>query len=82
LQKHVNHAVLYPDNPQYRLRGALAGMMLRQRRYDQRLLDALAPQYHPKAFPGPHPECMQHLLGAAVYEPYVGLELLEAGAEW
>lgn len=82
LQKHVNHASLYPDDPQYRLRGWLAGLMLRQRRYDQRLLDALAPQYRPQPFPGPQPECMRHLAGAAVYDPYAGLDLLRAGTQW
>lgn len=82
LQKHLNHAVLYRDDPQYRMRGLLAGLMLRQRSYDQHLLDALAPQYHPKSFPGPHPECMAHLMGMDVYDPYVGLDLLGAGVKW
>jgi hypothetical protein len=82
LQKHLSHAALYRDDPQYRLRGWLAGLMLRQGRYDQRLLDALAPQYHPRPFQGEHPECMRHLLGLNVYDPYRGLERLEAGASW
>jgi hypothetical protein len=82
LQKHVSHAALYPDDPQYRLRGWLAGLMLRQRRYDQRLLDALAPQYHPRPYTEPTPACMRHLAGATVYDPYAGLDLLRAGAEW
>jgi hypothetical protein len=82
LQKHISHALLYPDDPQYRLRGLLAGLMLRQGSYDRRLLDALAPQYHPQPFPGPHPECMLHLLDLDVYDPYVGVDLLAGGARW
>lgn len=82
LQKHLSHALLYRDDPQYRLRGWLAGIMLRLRRYDRPLLDALAPQYHPTPFTGRHPDCMTHLLDMTVYDPYVGLVLLEGGAHW
>lgn len=82
LQKHLSKAVLYHDDLGYRLRGLLAGLMLRQRRYDQRLLDALAPHYRPVAFTGPTPECMTHLIGTTVYDPYVGLRLLAEGMRW
>jgi hypothetical protein len=82
LQKHVNHMRLYPESLAYQLRGRLARMLLAAERYDQRLLDALAPHYRPVPFRGEHPACMRHLLGRHVYDPYVGLELLAAGAEW
>jgi hypothetical protein len=80
LQKHVDHARLYPESPAYRLRGFLARRMLETRTYDLELLDALAPHYRPVPFAGEHPACTQHLPGMSVYDPYVGLELLAGGA--
>lgn len=83
LQKHVNHAHLYRNEPSYLHRGRLARKMLEQRVYDRRLLDALAPHYRAVPFVGEHPECMRHLLGGAhYYDPYVGLEALAGGARW
>lgn len=82
LQKHVNHAKLYPESPAYRLRGFLARRMLATGSFDPDLLDALAPHYHPVPFAGEHPRCMRHLVGRTVYDPDVGLELLAGGAAW
>lgn len=82
LRKHVSHGRLYRDDPGYRLRGALARLMLEQRRYDRRLLDALAPQYRPVPFRGEHPACMQHVVTQTAYDPSVGLRLLESGVRW
>jgi len=82
LQKHVSHAGLYSDQPVYRTRGRLARLMLAQRVFDRRLLNALEPEYRPVPFEGEHPECMRHLLGAEVYDPYTGLELLDRGVRW
>jgi hypothetical protein len=82
LQKHVNHAQLYPESPAYRLRGFLARRMLATRSFDPDLLDALAPQYRPVPFEGEHPACVRHLLGLTVYDPNVGLDLLAGGARW
>lgn len=84
LQKHINHASLYPDNWRYRKRGWLAARMLRARDYRASLLDALDPQYtaQREAFAGIHPSCMQHLLGKDCYDPYVGLTLLRDGVKW
>jgi hypothetical protein len=82
LRKHVSHGRLYRDDPGYRLRGALARWMLEQRRYDRRLLDALAPQYRPVPFRGEHPLCMRHVVTQTAYDPSVGLELLESGVRW
>jgi hypothetical protein len=82
LRKHVSHGRLYRDHPGYRLRGALAQLMLEQRRYDRRLLDALAPQYRPVPFRGEHPACMRHVVTQTAYDPSVGLGLLESGIRW
>jgi glycosyltransferase involved in cell wall biosynthesis len=82
LQKHVSHAALYRDKPAYVERGRLAKLMLDQRVYDRRLLDALLPEYTPKPFEGVLPECMRHLTGRDVYDPYVGLDLLRSGVRW
>ena len=82
LQKHVNHARLYPESAAYRLRGYLARRMLEGGSLEPRLLDALAPHYRPVPFDGEHPECVRHLVGRTVYDPYVGLELLAADARW
>jgi hypothetical protein len=82
LRKHVSHGRLYRDDPGYRIRGALARLMLEQRRYDRRLLDALAPQYRPVPFAGEHPVCMQHVVPQTIYDPSVGLQLLESGVRW
>jgi hypothetical protein len=82
LYKHVSHGRLYREDPGYRLRSALAELLLEQRRYDRPLLDALAPQYRPTPFTGTHPECMTHVLTQVVYDPNVGLELLRSGVRW
>jgi hypothetical protein len=82
LQKHVDHAKLYPESAAYRLRGFLARRMLETESYDLALLDALAPHYKPVPFEGEHPACTRHLRELSVYDPYVGLELLAAGARW
>lgn len=82
LRKHVSHGALYRDNPGYRMRGALAKLLLEQRRYDRRLLDALAPQYVPTPFVGEHPACMRHVLGQRLYDPTPGLRLLRSGVRW
>lgn len=82
LQKHVSHAALYPDNPAYVERGRLAKLLLDQRVYERRLLDALLPEYEPVQYDGELPECMQHLRGLEVYDPYVGLNLLRQGVRW
>lgn len=82
LQKHVNHARIYRDDLRYQARGRLATLMLRERNYDRRMLDALAPQYHPVSYEGTHPACMSHILSSDVYDPYLGLEALAAGARW
>jgi hypothetical protein len=82
LHKHVSHGRLYRDHPGYRLRGVLAQLMLEQRRYDRRLLDALAPQYRPVPFTGEHPACMRHVVSQTAYDPSVGLQLLESGVRW
>ena len=82
LQKHVNHAAIYRDSDDYRLRGRLAELMLERSVFDRRLLHALAPQYDPVPFVGEHPECMRHLVGLEVYDPYIGLDLLRSGTTW
>lgn len=82
LQKHVNHARLYPESAAYRLRGILARRMLATGSFDADLLDALAPQYRPVPFVGEHPACVRHLRGLSVYDPSLGLELLAQGARW
>jgi hypothetical protein len=82
LRKHVSHGQLYRDNPGYRMRGALAALLLEQRRYDRRLLDALAPQYRPTRFTGEHPACMRHVVTQVVYDPGPGLQLLRSGVRW
>jgi len=84
LQKHMNHASLYPDNWRYRKRGKLAAHMLRRRSFDPALLNALDPQYHSQRqpFAGAHPECVRHLIDKEYYDPYVGLALLREGARW
>lgn len=82
LQKHASHGRLYRGDPGYRMRGWLAGLMLDQRVYDRKLLDALAPQYRPVPYTGEHPSCMRHLVGRDRYDPAIGLELLAAGARW
>jgi hypothetical protein len=82
LYKHVSHGRLYSDDPGYRLRGMLARLLLEQRRYDRRFLDALAPQYRPTPFTGTHPDCMAHVLSQVVYDPNQGLELLRSGVRW
>jgi hypothetical protein len=82
LLKHVNHGALYRDQLGYRLRGALARLMLSRREYDRRLLDALAPHYRPAPYTGEHPDCMVHLRGLPHYDPYIGLDLLRKGVRW
>lgn len=82
LEKHVSHGRLYADQRPYVLRAWLARRMLERRIFDRRLLDALMPQYRPMPFEGEHPECMSHLIGADLYDPYVALDLLRAGASW
>lgn len=82
LYKHVSHGRLYREDLGYRLRGALARLMLEQRRYDRPLLDALAPHYRPTPFTGTHPDCMTHVLAQVVYDPNAGLELLRSGVRW
>ncbi|MGZ4337852.1 MAG: hypothetical protein ACXVRU_08805 [Gaiellaceae bacterium] len=82
LRKHISHGHLYRDDPGYRLRGWLAGLLLDQRRYDRRLLDALAPQYRPTPFLGAHPRAMQHVVAQREYDPNVGLEILRSGVRW
>jgi hypothetical protein len=82
LRKHVSHGLIYHDDPGYRMRGFLAQLLLEQRRYDRRLLDALAPQYRPVPFRGEHPTCMQHVVTQRVYDPGRGLALLRDGARW
>ena len=82
LLKHVSHARLYRDDPAYVARGHLARILLEQRRYDRRLLDALAPAYRPIPFAGAHPRSMRHLLGLTAYDPAPGLELLGASPAW
>lgn len=82
LYKHVSHGRLYGDDPGYRLRGRLAGLLLEQRRFDRRFLDALAPQYRPTPFTGTHPDAMAHVLPQVAYDPNPGLELLRSGVRW
>jgi hypothetical protein len=82
LRKHVSHGRIYRDDPGYRMRGFLARLMLEQRRYDRRLLDALAPQYHPVPFRGEHPTCMRHVITQRMYDPMQGIELLRSGVRW
>jgi hypothetical protein len=82
LRKHVSHGALYRDDPGYRIRGMLAQRLLEQRRYDRRLLDALAPQYRPTRFQGEHPLCMRHVLTQDFYDPNPGLDLLRSGVRW
>lgn len=84
LQKHVSHASLYPDNWRYKKRGNLARRMLRNNNFDNRLLDALDPEYmdHSRPFLDQHPVCVQHLLGRPYYDPYIGLKLLQHGMKW
>jgi hypothetical protein len=82
LQKHISHARIYRGDLAYATRGRLARAMLRRGIHDRALLDALAPEYKPVPFEGQHPTCMRHLLGARVYDPYLGLELLRSGIRW
>lgn len=82
LQKHISHARIYRGDAAYATRGRLAQAMLRRGVYDRELLDALAPEYRPVRFEGQHPPCMRHLLGARVYDPWLGIELLRSGVRW
>ena len=77
-------ALLWQDTPLLVPFGLAAGVLgdVASIRRLQALLDALAPQYHPQPFAGPHPGCMRHLLGLKVYDPYLGLDQLRAGARW
>lgn len=82
LRKHDSHSRIYRDHPAYRLRGALARLLLRTATYDRRLLDALAPHYRATPYRREHPEAVRHLLELPQYDPNVGLDLLERGAVW
>jgi hypothetical protein len=82
LQKHVNHAAMYPDKPAYVNRGKFAQLMLDRKVYDRRLLDALLPDYQPTPFQGELPACMHHLIDQEIYDPYLGLGLLRSGTRW
>ena len=82
LEKHVSHGRLYADQRPYRLRAWLAQRMLERRLHDRRHLNALLPQYRPIPYDGDHPECVRHLIGLDVYDPYLALDLLRAGAKW
>jgi hypothetical protein len=82
LEKHINHGRLYSDQRPYVLRAWLARRMLDRRIFDRRLLNALVPEYRPVPYRGEHPECVRHLVGLDVYDPYVALDLLRAGVRW
>ena len=82
LEKHVSHGRLYADRRPYVLRAWAARRMLERRIFDRELLNALVPEYRPVPYQGEHPECVRHLVGLDVYDPYVALDLLRAGVSW
>ena len=82
LRKHVSHSRIYRDHPAYRLRGALARLLLRNEAYDRRLLHALAPHYRPVPYRGEHPAAVRHLVGLPQYDPNAGLDELARGTVW
>jgi len=84
LQKHINHATLYPDNARYQYRARQASLLLKNGNYSIQDLEDLDPQYKDIARPfnGKHPDCIYHLIGKDFYDPYVGLTLLKNGVMW
>ncbi len=69
LQKHINHAKLYPDLPEYQKAGENARKKLDGRHYEIKKPSGEYWQDNPY----PLPEILKHLVGCEIYEPNLKL---------